>query len=84
MKPSRIIDGSCRALRVVPTRSIIVPTFYSAQLPGSRNMSSKSQPRILGREELKTDSKWLKLENIKWEDEDGKEVSHSRIPLLQN
>lgn len=79
MKSSRIIDSSYRALTAIQTRSIIVPTIHSAQLPGSRSMSSKSQPRILGREELKTESKWLKLENIKWQDEDGKEVSQSPI-----
>lgn len=81
MKPSRIIDSNCRALKAIPTRSIIIPTIHSAQLPSSRNMSSKSQPQILGREELKTAFKWLKLENIKWQDEDGKEVSHSHTSL---
>ncbi|WVQ85278.1 hypothetical protein IAT38_007443 [Cryptococcus sp. DSM 104549] len=38
-------------------------------------MASKQaqQPEILGTEEYKTDAKWLKLEKIKWKDQDGKE-----------
>ena len=39
-------------------------------------MSTKSTPRILGVEQLSSDAKWLKLEKIKWQDEDGEEVSH--------
>ncbi len=40
-----------------------------------RVMSSKAQePEIISREELKTESKFLKLERIKWRDQDGKEV----------
>jgi hypothetical protein len=35
-------------------------------------MSQK--PEILSVEEYKTDAKWLKLENIKWKDQTGKEV----------
>ena len=35
------------------------------------------KPEILGAEEYKTDAKWLKLENIKWKDETGKEVNAS-------
>ncbi|WWC88013.1 uncharacterized protein L201_002915 [Kwoniella dendrophila CBS 6074] len=36
--------------------------------------SNKAQePAILGIEEYKTDAKWLKLENIKWKDQEGKE-----------
>ncbi|CAD6583324.1 MAG: hypothetical protein TREMPRED_003525 [Tremellales sp. Tagirdzhanova-0007] len=38
------------------------------------SMTSKAQqPEIISREELKTESKWLKLEKIKWRDQDGKE-----------
>nr|ODN93274.1 ADP-ribose pyrophosphatase [Cryptococcus depauperatus CBS 7841] len=32
-----------------------------------------SKPQILEKEEIKTDAKWLKLEKIKWRDQDGKE-----------
>lgn len=38
-------------------------------------MSSAQKPQILGTDELKTEAKWLKLENIRWKDQDGKEVS---------
>lgn len=40
-------------------------------------MSGKSQqkPEILGTEELKTEAKFLKLERIKWKDQEGKEVT---------
>jgi ADP-ribose pyrophosphatase len=38
-------------------------------------MSSNQQnPQVLGKEELKTEAKWLKLERIKWKDQEGKEV----------
>ena len=41
----------------------------------SRTMSSKNQqPEILGTEELKTEAKWLKMERIRWKDQEGKEV----------
>lgn len=44
-------------------------------LRGLHTSSSMVQkPEILGAEEYKTDAKWLKLENIKWKDETGKEV----------
>nr|XP_031858748.1 uncharacterized protein CI109_005843 [Kwoniella shandongensis]KAA5525820.1 hypothetical protein CI109_005843 [Kwoniella shandongensis] len=37
-------------------------------------MSSDSQkPEIVSTEEYKTDAKWLKLEKIKWKDQEGKE-----------
>ena len=39
-------------------------------------MSAKQQPEILGKEELKTEAKWLKMEKINWKDQDGKEVSY--------
>ncbi|GFZ43234.1 hypothetical protein JCM24511_00953 [Saitozyma sp. JCM 24511] len=35
--------------------------------------SSHPQPEIIGTEELKTEAKWLKLERIKWKDQEGKE-----------
>jgi len=38
-------------------------------------MSSQAQkPKILNREELKTEAKWLKMEKVNWKDQDGKEV----------
>ncbi|OCF75136.1 ADP-ribose pyrophosphatase [Kwoniella mangroviensis CBS 8886] len=37
------------------------------------NSSKKQEPEILSVEEYKTDAKWLKLENIKWKDQEGKE-----------
>ncbi|RSH92650.1 hypothetical protein EHS25_008095 [Saitozyma podzolica] len=39
-------------------------------------MSSSSHPQppeVIGTEELKTEAKWLKLERIKWKDQEGKE-----------
>ena len=39
----------------------------------TRTMSHK--PEIISIEEYKTEAKWLKLENIKWKDQTGKEVS---------
>ncbi|RXK35524.1 ADP-ribose pyrophosphatase [Tremella mesenterica] len=36
-------------------------------------MSTKQEPEILSTEELKTEAKWLKMERIKWKDEEGKE-----------
>ena len=42
----------------------------------SRAMSSEAQkPKIINREELKTEAKWLKMEKINWKDQDGKEVA---------
>lgn len=39
-------------------------------------MSSEAQkPKIVNREELKTEAKWLKMEKINWKDQDGKEVA---------
>jgi ADP-ribose pyrophosphatase len=39
-------------------------------------MSSEAQkPKIISREELKTEAKWLKMEKINWKDQDGKEVA---------
>jgi hypothetical protein len=39
-------------------------------------MSSEAQkPKIINREELKTEAKWLKMEKINWKDQDGKEVA---------
>ena len=44
-------------------------------------MSSSAQPQqarepeILGVDELKTEAKWLKMEKIRWRDQEGKEVS---------
>jgi hypothetical protein len=43
----------------------------------ARSMSATShqrQPEVIGTEELKTEAKWLKLERIKWKDQEGKEV----------
>ena len=63
------------------------PTSSTCPLPRIRtciaaarafNMSSsKQQPEILGTDELKTEAKWLKMERIRWKDEDGKEVSQA-------
>jgi ADP-ribose pyrophosphatase len=35
----------------------------------------KQEPQILGVDELKTEAKWLKMEKIRWKDQEGKEVS---------
>ena len=41
-----------------------------------RAMSSEAQkPKIINREELKTEAKWLRMEKINWKDQDGKEVA---------
>lgn len=38
-------------------------------------MSDQAQkPTVIEREELKTDSKWMKLEKIHWKDQEGKQV----------
>ena len=43
-------------------------------------MSSEAQkPKIINREELKTEAKWLKMEKINWKDQDGKEVALSSL-----
>jgi len=60
----------------VPIRpSLHTPTCGSQRSASYiRTMSHKSQePQILGKEELKTEAKWLKLEKIKWKDQEGKE-----------
>jgi hypothetical protein len=45
----------------------------------ARAMSSKtSKPEILGTDDLKAEAKWLKLQKIRWKDQEGKEV---RNPL---
>jgi ADP-ribose pyrophosphatase len=43
-------------------------------------MSSEAQkPKIINREELKTEAKWLKMEKINWKDQDGKKVALSSL-----
>lgn len=42
----------------------------------------RQQPQILGKEEYKTESKFLKLESITWKDQEGKEVSPVALKLL--
>lgn len=44
--------------------------------------SSHPQPEIIGTEELKTEAKWLKLERIKWKDQEGKEVGTVEVRSL--
>ena len=50
----------------------------ASTLPVRSIMSSSTtaqKPEILGVDELKTEAKWLKLEKIRWKDQEGKEVS---------
>ncbi|OCF45275.1 ADP-ribose pyrophosphatase [Kwoniella heveanensis CBS 569] len=42
-------------------------------MSSSQSNKEAQGPKILGVEEYKTDAKWLKLEKIKWMDQDGKE-----------
>jgi len=52
------------------------PTFRPITQASTRAMSSEAQkPKIINREELKTEAKWLKMEKINWKDQDGKEVA---------
>ena len=44
--------------------------------------SKKQEPRIVEREELQTESKWMKLEKIHWEDQEGKAVCPLFIVLI--
>lgn len=44
--------------------------------------SKKQEPKIVRREELETESKWMKLEKIHWEDQEGKAVSRSSCIYL--
>lgn len=41
--------------------------------------SNPAKPEILGVDELKTEAKWLKLERIRWRDQEGKEVGTDLI-----
>jgi hypothetical protein len=51
-------------------------TFRPLTQVVARTMSSEAQkPKIINREELKTEAKWLKMEKINWKDQDGKEVA---------
>ena len=43
--------------------------------------SKKQEPKIVRREELETESKWMKLEKIHWEDQEGKAVSSSFLQI---
>ena len=62
--------------------SYMRPACILSRPTAIRVMSSKvQQPEILSREELKTDAKFLKLERIKWKDQDGKEV-YTRFLLI--
>jgi hypothetical protein len=65
-----------RLCSVHPTRKI--RTLSSRRVfTSSVIMSQKAE--VLGSEEYKTDAKWLKLENIKWKDQSGKEVGVYRV-----
>ena len=64
-------------LYISPLR--LTPIIYRSK----RTMSSPSKqqspqkPQILGTDELKTEAKWLKLEKIRWKDQEGKEVCYN-------
>lgn len=43
----------------------------------------KQEPQILGTDDLKTEAKWLKMQKIRWRDQEGKDVgSHSHVYAL--
>ena len=62
--PARILSAGLRKQSLHTSRRLSI-----------RGMSQKAQ--VLGTEEAKVDGvKWLRMEKIKWKDEDGKEVCH--------
>ena len=67
-----------RSTRTISPRQIVFHRYVSPII-GLREMSgstNKQEPRIVKREELETSSKWMKLEKIHWEDQEGKAVGH--------
>jgi hypothetical protein len=85
------LHSLCRAAYRAPSKVVTLradPVLFrlgaNRTLPPqySYSMSSSSHPQppeVIGTEELKTEAKWLKLERIKWKDQEGKEVGTTKL-----
>lgn len=64
-----------RTMSSAASPSVTSPAVTASSATSPAAASGVQEPEILDVEDYKTDARWLKLQRIKWRDQEGKEVS---------